>query len=336
MTTTTDPNHWANHLDFYNHPMIMSLSQKPRWTANAQTSDGNRKRPISIDKWRHDKIIMGCTLPDEPDTPSLTTLPEIQSIMSTVNHHVFRLHNPEDGVICLDVEKTCPQDLKDQFLKLPYVYGEISLSGQGYHLFLPYPAELMKEFPIAQTKIQIKGPDNNFEFLIDRHFVTFTRRMLPPANPSIDPDVIMRPLWAAQKRPNKLRDLDPDADIHDIPELDYILRMISISEFRKTLADYDNDNTRYDLALARFYYNKFLNLVTNLTFKKRGYVYTDEDAIIILGKKLNEVRPERNEKKGDRNGVPWLTHQVMYMLSSNDETTEELIQKAWAELDKKK
>lgn len=328
--------HWANYPEFYSNPMIMTLASKPRWTANTQTADGKGKMPISIDMFRDYRKIVGCTMPDEPDTPSLTTLSEIQGEMPLVNHHTFRLHNPEDGVICLDVEKTCPDELKRQFLNLPYVYGEVSLSGKGYHLFLPYPTDLMREFPAAQTKIQIKGPDNHYEFLINRHFVTFTRRMLKPSPGTTDPDAIMRPLWAAQTVSTRQRSLDPDVDLDDVPQAEYILRMLSVKTFKKTVADYDRDESRYDLALARFTYNCFIDLVSNWTFKNYGYLYTDDDAVAIVSRRLHELRPERNDKKGDRNGMPWLAYQTSYMLSSNDKTTEETIQAAWDELDKRR
>lgn len=325
-----EPTHWTNHPKFYNHPLIAKLSPDERWTANAALT-GKGKMPIALDKFIYEQRIAGC---DMHGPPALAALPFIQEHLPTVNHHTYWLENPRTGYMCLDVEPDCPQDLKDRFLRVDYVYGEKSLSGKGYHLWLPYPADLMAKYPAATTKTQIKHPNKWFEFLLDRHFVTFTRNMLPPASGHEDISDVMDALWAAAKtsKVNQIAGLSLERP--QIPEYDRLMHLLRQATCRRTLEDCGGDESKYDFTLGVFYYNRFLDVVGGSgDFAHKGYVYTDAEILWVVYDLLSEIRPDRDEEKGPHSGMPWLMFQVSRVIAKTaDRPAEDEIRLRWKRL----
>ena len=105
---------------FYQNKLIKHIMNKPKWTI----SDKN-KRPISIadlqstilNGTNSSEYIRGA---DQYESADTTTLPKLLNILPTASNHAYKLNAKEDGFVVLDIEKTCPDDLKAQFLQLPY------------------------------------------------------------------------------------------------------------------------------------------------------------------------------------------------------------------------
>ena len=141
------PAHYSAFPRFYTHPLIRRLSTQTRWTVSGITDlereNGNvtaGKAPLCLllleegknvgaqnhDYWnmpREDKKFGACG-----------TLQDVCEIAPCWPNVTYWLDSAIDQVFAVDIEPTCPDDIKQKFLQTNFIYGEVSMSGKGYHL----------------------------------------------------------------------------------------------------------------------------------------------------------------------------------------------------------
>ena len=267
MCVSIEPNPRAVFPHFYDNPVIHNvLAPLPLWTVSDPTS----KMPIDA---RH--LLNGCTSmcthPDivrgawAHDERVLVTLNELTDTLPSVANCAMWLDAVSQGCVVLDIEKTCPPDVRDQLLKIGALYAELSLSGKGYHLILPLPRSF-HSLPLAAAKSVLKSPHGWWEILQSNHFVTFTRYPTDiPVSETIDHDLWDTTWLSLARDVNADLTLVHEFDVEDRPDYPWYEGVLSVlinrtRWFHGTLAKYDNDHSRYEWAYAQYIYTRRLRL----------------------------------------------------------------------------
>ena len=308
--------YYENFPNFYKHPFIQSIANRKRWTVS-----DNDKAPLDVVDYKNTGRAHGALY---KDSQSLVSLDELITIIPDAANHAFYLDAMIDCFVVLDIEPKCPDDIKTELLKLPYIYGEISLSGKGYHLIFPLP-DCINEYPDAQKKVVLEGDNKYYEILMN-HYCTFTRNMLPPSDPNADPeafDNLFESLASRQKSVNE-KQFDITKEKPDIPAEEKILSVLAKQKYDKTLNDFAHDdgsydNSRYEYNYILFLYRK-LNIilcVTPIQKASNNHDYTDNEKAWLLyeiAKDYIKYRPKHDET---RNGMPWLLFMAQKVIAKN-------------------
>lgn len=252
---------------FYNNEIITHvLGPRAIWTVSDPTS----KMPIDM---RH--LLGGCSGCTHPgpvrgawarDERVLVTLDELTAGLPTAANCAMFVDAPSQGCVVLDIEKTCPVDVRDNLLAIGALYAETSLSGKGYHLLLPLPTSF-NELTVAASKAVLKGPHGWWEILQSNHFVTYTRNPTPmPVSTTVDQDLWDQVWRSVAEDANNAPIITYDSiDTDKRPEHDWyepVLRtLIARSRFfGRTLDNFEHDHSRYEWAYAQYIYNNLLQL----------------------------------------------------------------------------
>ena len=99
--------------EFYSHPFIQSIQKYKRWSVSDKD-----KRPIDIVDYISFRKINGAQTTDEHSLVDLATLCEA---IPTASNNAYFMDVMVDDFMILDIEPECPQDIKDEMLKLPYI-----------------------------------------------------------------------------------------------------------------------------------------------------------------------------------------------------------------------
>ena len=127
-------------------------------------------------EFRDNHIVKGAIFSNEK---SLVDLYELNTILPNAANYAFYLEADEDNFVVLDIEPSCPDNIKSEFLKMNPLYMETSMSGKGIHMIFEYPKHIMEKYPNAFNKSVFRGENHEYEILIDHHYVTFTGRQIP-------------------------------------------------------------------------------------------------------------------------------------------------------------
>ena len=295
--------------DFYNNPCIQELSRKCKWTVS-----DNTKRPINIQAIAFDDRIVGadCNRLSECcmdldmmlqfATPHNLEFGNKDPIYFA--NYAFYLDALSDHYVVLDIEPNCPAEIKEQLLNTDYVYGEISLSGKGYHLIYPLP-DCINEYPDAINKKSFK--EKKWYEIHLEHWITFTRNTIPAstgAESSFIP--IFRELASKQKKTVE-SNIDITALTDNIPNKDPILTIASSGQkFSKTVSDYDNDWSKYEFAYMGYLYRKLRNI--SKTAIGKGHHYTPEELAYLTYLMAKSVMQHRDKHEEKRENLPWLLY----------------------------
>jgi len=289
--------------DFYDNPVIQRLSTEKRWTI----SDSN-KVPIDMADLlsSNGQVIHGAIL-KENHCPYLDLWTLLKHIPNATNH-AFYLDARTDGIMVLDIEPKCPQEIVDKLLQLPAFYGEYSMSGKGYHLILPVPSTFVDVFSCMNA---VKEEHGYYEFLCN-HYVTFTRKVLPTG---LVPNMGQAPyddfitIW------NQLAvniDLDKKKSIQavldeeeDTEYTDYIQEILKSDDraYKKEPSDFFDDMSRYEYGFTSHTYHQLMRVLRNIKV-----FYTLNEMIWEVFRTtsaLIEYRPKHDEM---RNNLPWLLY----------------------------
>lgn len=242
------------------------------------------------------------------DARSLVTLDELRNALPTATNNAYYLDALVDNIIILDIEPKCPDDIKQELLKLPYIYGEISMSGKGYHLVFHLPDNFYN-FPVATQKVVMKEEHGYYEILLN-HWVTFTRNMIAPAPQDAAKDnfeQFFAKIASVQKEVVRgvidVTDLEPD----DFPFKDDILGLLMRQPYYKTISDFSDDHSRFEYAFIGFLYYK-LRCILNVSRIKNAHNYTDTEKAWMLYLVAKERLPYRSKHDESRDGLPWLLY----------------------------
>lgn len=290
--------------DFIDNNVIRYLAPKPYWTVNV---DG--KKPLDIVEFERTGQIIGAK-----NETCLTDLDNLLRIINAIpQQFVYSLNAVRDKIVVLDVEKTCPDDIKETLLKLPFLYGDISMSGKGLHLVFPCPQ--LDETTV--NKVVMKEEHGYYEILI-HHYVTFTNNTLPPIYTTENAPIQFREIWdnlkASQKNLIK-RDYDMCFEnvSLDFPQYE-TLKTAVVNNFRqrfkKTPEDYHNDMSRYEFAVIGSI-RRSLNIMLDIPMFARRIHLDEQQQILMIYQIVTEILPYREKHDETRDGKPLLLYQVM-------------------------
>lgn len=239
---------------------------------------------------------------------SLVSLSQLCDELPTATNNAYYLDSLQDNIFVLDIEPKCPDDMKQELLKLPYDYGEISMSGKGYHLVFHLPDNFYN-FPVATQKIVMKEEHGYYEILLN-HWVTFTRNMIAPAPQDAaknDFEQFFANIASQQKEVIRdaidVSELEPD----DFPFKDDILGLLMRQPYYKTVSDFNDDHSRFEYAFIGFLYYK-LRCILNVSRIKNAHNYTDTEKAWMLYLVAKERLPYRSKHDESRDGLPWLLY----------------------------
>ena len=300
---------------FYEDNFIKTIADMKLWTIS-----DNKKIPIHMGKLMSESRSAGA---NPYDPTSFVSLYELYNFyLTTLNsyppNHAFYLDAIEHGFCVLDIEPKCPDDIKQKLLNLPYKYGELSLSGKGYHLVFDLPIEILNEYPIVYQKVAMKEEHGYYEILLN-HFCTFTGNMIDKSNQS-NPDgfkELFKELAVIQKDTSAA-----DIDIQEINTVntnmsDQILMLLNTAtkQYHKTLADFYNDHSKYEFAFIAFL-NYKLNMILKVqAVKNENNEYSDsEKAWFLWQTAINYLKP-RAKHKETRDNLPWLLYLARKVIS---------------------
>ena len=299
--------------EFYNNPLIQRIKNISKWSV----SDKN-KRPIDMHKLKDYGEIRGAEFTDDR---SLMTLTELCDFMPDATNHAFYLDALTDGFVVLDVEPKCPDEIKQKMLSLPYLYGEVSMSGKGLHLVFLLP-ECINDYPAALKKIVFKEENGYYEILLN-HYVTFTRRAITPyfnipdksnENAFID---LFRQMASEQKEVHRDDVYVNGMEPKDIPMQGFILDMLSHQHYRKTPKDFAGDMSKYEYAHIGFLYYNLKMLLKVDMIQKENYNYTEQEKAWLLYYVAQDKIPYRAKHDELRYGLPWLLYLCQEVIAKN-------------------
>ena len=305
--------------NFYSHPVIRQLAPNERWTIS-----NDKKVPLDmyeymVTKDTDDVHIWGLAY-NRGHNPCVNLDTVIREIPNAVNNTYF-LNYQVDNLVVMDIEPTCPEILKKEFLKLPYMYAETSMSGHGYHLVFPVPP-CIANYPIAQKKLALKEEHGYYEVLLN-HMITFTRNMLPerttPPEMSIDVFNNIFELLASNAVESKTAaeiEIDMDFDVSTIFGYDHIMDTVSGFSYTKTPTDFNNDMSRYEYGFIASYYNHIKRIIfADETCKTHDY--TDNELVWLTYTAIKDKLAWREKHDTVRNGMPWLLYLTENLISKD-------------------
>ena len=292
---------------FTNNRLIDKIKDEPYWTVS-----DNIKRPLDAKQLISHPARFALASFKNGNWPmvTLTELDKDPRIIGT--NRAYRLHAEDNKVICIDMEKTASQELRESLKRFPVDYAETSLSGSGIHYLIEIPEELIPDEAkyLFDDQTVVKSEDGTFEVFFNDHYVTFTKNILPPSEYTLkrveeEPEhrtKITRMLLAladiqkARKSASELSDeFIPVAICDELTPYEQELetrlkkKLPPYGTFTfKTLADYQMDHSRYELYLATSIASRIINIHEDVQKLLSG----DKDAM-----KRSNAYPKYPEEK---------------------------------------
>lgn len=299
---------------FYGNPMIQDLAGKPYWTIS-----DNSKKPIDMGALRVEQKLVGCLNYED----STVTIRELLELIPNASNHAYRLDSDRDGYVCLDIEPSCPENIKKKLLQLNYVYGETSLSGKGLHLFFEEP-DIIQKYPEALKKTVLKEKHKYYEVLRD-HTVTFTRNVLRRPKGTKDFAELYEKL-CKEVKPTVIKEFDYTSIEPEIERFDEIAMYLiqSTSQYTKTVDYFHGDHSALEFGFFAFVYRRLNNLLSTGLFKDTQYDDNQRMWILYLVCKDHLPFPHRKKHDEQRAGMPWLLYLCHEVIAKfNDPDKEE-------------
>ena len=303
-------------------PFIPSIADNRRWTV----SDAKDKKPMDMRR-----LLFGDTKPcgakyqDERSLCSLSEIAQRANILldRPVYSHLslpltYYCKAVEAKFCILDIEKTCPDDVRQRLLKMPYLYGERSSSGKGIHLLFPLPKHYL-DYSAAMQKPTLKEEHRWYEILLN-HYSIFTVNMLdPPSNPNGAEsfDELFYELAAQAKEVHAVAvDLAKSGPNVAEPIKDALIRNLVTygKTYKKTPADFHNDMSTYEFGVIGYLYARLKYLTRNQKDK-----YTANDKIWLLYEAVKQTLPHRSKHDEIRNGLPYLLSETKTCVARNEQ-----------------
>lgn len=300
---------------FFSHPFIQTLTAKKQWSIS-----DNKKRPIDLVEYQTTGRIIGAIYSNEKSLVDLMTL---NKILPNAANYAFYLDAFIDKFVVLDIEPTCPENVKNQFMRMQPLYSEVSMSGKGIHMVFPFPEHIMQKYPDAQNKIVFRGENHEYEILIN-HYVTFTGRQI--AIPKTEHPLSFEDLFeklAAHQKPTatatdiEINEMEP-VETKELPKLIALLRA-AMNRYSKTPDDFkkdngvENDTSRYEYAVIGYMYTNLKQILKVQSIAKE-HTYTLEEQIWIMYQIIYDYIPKRakhNELRGGRPYIVFLMESVI-------------------------
>lgn len=307
--------------DFIKHPFIQTIADKKCWTVS-----DNKKRPIDMIEFRDHHIVKGAIFSNEK---SLVDLYELNTILPNAANYAFYLEADEDNFVVLDIEPSCPDNIKSEFLKMNPLYMETSMSGKGIHMIFEYPKHIIEKYPNALSKSVFRGENHEYEILIDHHYVTFTGRQIPftpNENPASFEDLFeklakdQKP--TAEKAELDIKEMQP-VETEQLPFLMTLLRT-AMDDYKKTPNDFkkkngiDNDTSLWEYAVIGYMYSRLQDILKVQAIANE-HKYTIEEQIWIMYQLIYDYIDYRPKHDGLRNGRAFIVYMMESIIASYKE-----------------
>lgn len=299
------------YTQFIQNPFIRTIAGTEKWTVS--TKD---KMPIDIKDLAYRNRLHGATFNNEI---SLGTLDFLHQTIPEAANYAFYLDALEDNFVVLDIEPKCPDDIRQSLTDMPCLYCETSMSGRGVHMVFRLPEDILNQHPDARQKVVFKENHGYYEILLN-HYVTFTANQIPAVIGEDDTE--FRKLFEQMASHQKLTvKADINAELLetvDAPHADLILNILRNYKgmYKKTLADFNDDNSKYEFAYIA-YLNYRLGLLTDIPSLKQQHEYTDSEKAWFLYTVATEYLPSRPKHEEQRNGMPWLYYLAFEVIAHN-------------------
>lgn len=317
---------------FYNNAFIKEISKNPKWTISDKD-----KKPVSIYDLRN-KLIFGREFDNINGASSykkedMTNLPDLLKLVPNASNHAYYLDCKKDGWVVLDIEKTCPEKYKKQFLKLPYLYGEHSLSGKGIHLFCPLPSNWDK-YKAYHNKPKLQETHGWYEILMT-HWVTFTRNELEQTESKGDGKHDLSKVFAKlahMTQAHAKAKVEVTTDKPKIPNEKAILAKMKDFKYNKTVEDFPFEGRKgnysaYEFGMASYFYHELRYLLkSDQNFKKTDY--NDTQIAWLIYKLLKKNLKHRAKHDEYRDHMPWLLFNAVLAIGTTKETERDEMRKA--------
>lgn len=167
----------ATKEEFLSYPLIQYLGQFNRWTFS-----DNEKRPMSVRAYLETAQYKLANFENAtPDTYPLVTLFQLESIQPQpmYDNRAFLFQSKFDYTIMIDVEKDATDEMKLWAINFPAHYVEAS-KNNGVHVLINIPKEIIPdEYLYLFDLTIIKNKDLEYEVIMNRHYCTFTKRIIP-------------------------------------------------------------------------------------------------------------------------------------------------------------
>ena len=325
---------------FYDNPAIRALAPACRWTISGQLGElddeeDGRKAPIDV---RH--LLDGCNPGCRHvgplrgayalDSTCLLTLEELAAALPNAANAAYYLQAHADGLVVIDIEPGCPPDLAANLLRLPgLLYSELSMSGKGYHLVAPLPANL-HEFPVAAHKRVLREEHGWYEILLD-HWVTFTRNPVAEVTRDSFADLPESPRYAcleelyadlaSKARPSLAVPATAVGTDSEMPEIAYAEAIVEQTlagsrERLKRLDDFGHDHSRWEFSVLGVLYTGMQ--LPLRTYRSFGAEFSSGQEAWLLYKTALEVIEPRPKHAQMRNGRPFLLDRAAALVAARE------------------
>lgn len=327
MSTAMDPQSWFPH--FYTNPAIRFLGTSSRWTVSGRlgTDTASKgKAPIDVRALLDSGQVRGARATDES---CLVTLSELTQKLPAASNAAFYLMAQTDGLLVIDIEPGCPDDVATNLLALPGVlYAETSMSGRGYHLLTGLPRDFW-EYPVATSKRVLREEHGWYEILL-AHWVTFTRMPISEATMArarttdltSAPFTSVADLYASMAKAARpvsapSTDVSTSTRLPDITSGRQIVdrTLAGAAPRYKTLEHFDGDHSRFEFSVLGVLHREMRGHLVRSGFVNRA-MYSENDQAWLLYEAALEVlphRPKHNERRNDR---PFLLDRAAAMVAA--------------------
>lgn len=314
----------AEFPEFYDNPHIAVLATTEGWTVSTQeaTERFPNKAPLDMrclldggTSRSGDRLPPGTIRGAfKTDRTCLVTLDELTARLPRASNCAYYLRTFFDGYLVVDIEKTCPPEEAARLLAMPgALYSETSMSGKGYHLLMPRPANFHDYGPATRKRV-LRHPQGWWEILLE-HWVTFTRRQIPAdvreRMQALAPEAppTWEELWAEIADGAKdaaKADLEVDAEKPEIPFEEEIIALVTKRPHGKTKAEFHNDTSRFEFSALGVLWHRMGPAVGYYAYKAPKGTYTDSVLVWLLYACAVKVLPHRAKHDTERGGMPYL------------------------------
>lgn len=291
-------------------PIFDKMKTKSLWTVSSIIN----KMPLDlqwfIDNEPNPNCIKGAKYQDHR---SLGTYDELHTAIPTHLNATYYYAISDEDYLILDIEPKCPKDILEKLLQLPYLYGERSMSGEGYHLVLPKPSNI-DDYPDALIKTQLQESHGYYELLMN-HYVTFTGNTIPqPTTINDFTAELYKSLAEKAVATRSIANINAElVDVDDIPFGQIIVELVLRKPFDKTPADYDEvDNlgqpkqgNKYEFGMMCYHAHRVYKCSKLDIFKQHDF--GDQELLSLLYAIIKAElppRPKHEEIRADSGGNP--------------------------------
>lgn len=292
------------------------------------TIANDRKLPLDIKHYRDTGRLKLASYQNEL---CLTTYEDVLRLVPNYNNLTYFTNATKNNIIIVDIEKTCPEELRNELLKLPYFYAELSHSKQGLHLFLEIPESYDKKEELLKRTV-IKHPSKTYEVLIKHYTIVTFNEYEPKVKQAYNPDKITAFLdemltygssSLSSIKPQREKRLVGDDETVDTFRLyqpsvceRQIEQLVQAIEFDKTPKDYAENVSDFEFAFIGHIVFKYDWLYRTNRLIGLAKIYNDiehestKQAMYVIYKVCERVIPYRQKHDTKRYDLPWLMFNI--------------------------